>query len=561
MTKDDDTVTQEQTEATPTNVEEPIKTDPATEDTPITSEEPPIKSEDPTEATPPAAEDSPKVEVADEIQPEPNKAEDFFDMKPGKAETEAGGTSTETVAETSTAEGAGPESSQTTGANSDTTEGKDEADAVPAEEGDGDAPVQESAATTTTSAEQPAANEDTTTTTTPTTDAAASSDNAAGVDEKDAAASTEAPAEEAPEDTPTQEAPAEETQPETQDTPAEVTVIVTEAEAVAADGEPVPEDPATPEAPVEGGDSAQSEDVQDTPIPVSSPVQEKVQPEATAGSGTRPSTAAAYDYEDDFHSVISDKSDREVLTAATDTTEPASSSPAPEDPPAVAIQPPTPTTVDEVRAEAGKTVPVAAAAATFDGRSAAEERGENRGEDRSEIQADEGGENSRGQGQWKTEEEAMVESSVAAQGADREALKKVTEEKERLEVELDTLKGRYVSLQEGSKQQELEAGHLRERCQQLETRITELEAEIALLKREVEAGKLNEAKVKDLQECLAKLSDEDSKKEQRLQKIQADLQETQCRLTAAEHQGAATREASDLRGQQPPPQSKTCSVM
>lgn len=365
--------------------------------------------------------------------------------------------------------------------------------------------------------------------------------NTTPADEPDAAISSQEPsAEPASEDMP----------PESKDTP-------NEAQGTPTDGteeEPAPAETATA-TPAEDGADKSSGEATDSVVSA---------PEAAATSEALAVEAAETrlvtkeeDYDDDF-SETSEKSDQRALTSV-QVTEPivigqdASEEAAPQ-----VVKSPTPSSKDEDRAEAGAVVPVPVPVQRSDGRSLVEERGEMRGEDRSEVQGD-GGEDSRGQGQWKSEEEVFLESSLTNQHAEKEALQKIIDEKVMLQKEYDALKGRYLTLEEDSQRWNMEVGMLKEKCQQQEKSIKDLEAEVARLREFAQWGQDNEAKVKDLQTRLATLAEEDAKKDRRIQKLQEDLQETRSRLIAAEQQAAASNEAA---ARQPPPQqSKTCTIM
>ena len=387
---------------------------------------------------------------------------------------------------------------------------------------------------------------------------------AAGNDDTDAAPAGE-PAAAVNSQEPGDEPASEDTSPESKDTPPEVQDTPTEAQDTptdGGDGEPAPADTDTATAVGEdGGDKPEGGDVTDSVIPAP----EATNDEAAAGEAAESRLVTRVDdYDDDF-SEMSEKSDQRALTSVpvvtleNDAGQDASEEAAAEGSPQVAGQSPTPSSKDEARAEAGAVVPVPVPLKRSDGRSLVEERGEIRGEDRSEVQGD-GGEDSRGQGQWKSEEELFLESSLMNQHAEKEALQKIIDEKVRLQKEYDALKGRYLALEEDSQRWHLEVGVLKEKCQQQEQRIKELEAEEARLREFEQWGKDNEAKVVDLQTRLATLATEDAEKDRRIQKLQEDLQETKSRLTVAERQAAAR--SSETAAQQPPPQqSKTCTIM
>jgi hypothetical protein len=213
---------------------------------------------------------------------------------------------------------------------------------------------------------------------------------------------------------------------------------------------------------------------------------------------------------------------------------------------------------EEDRAEAGAVVPVPVEESQkSDGRSA-EQAGGERGEDRPELQAGEPSDDSRGQGQWKGEDEAFLASSLSNQQAEKEALQKVIDEKVAVQKEYDDLKGRYLLMEQDSQHWDMELTVLKEKCQQQEQRITELQAEEKRLRDFEHWGKDNEAKVKDLQGRLATLASEDAEKDRRIQKLQEDLAETTSRLVAAERQAVLSNEAAQ---RQQAPKSKTCVVM
>ena len=268
---------------------------------------------------------------------------------------------------------------------------------------------------------------------------------------------------------------------------------------------------------------------------------------------TRPATQEA-DYEDDF-SEVSEKSDRAAAQPAV--TAPAGGEDASEDTVPKAKSP-TPSGAEEPRAEAGVVVPVPVPLKKSDGRSLAEERGEIRGEDRSEVQAD-GGEDSRGMGQWKSEEELFLQSTLTNQQAEKEALQAVIDEKVKIQKDYDDLKGRYVAMEEGSKQGELEKAMLKEKCQQQEQRIQALETEETRLRDFEQWGKDNEAKIRDLQERLASLAGEDAEKDRRVARLQEELQETKARLVVAERQTALNTDTATQH--QASPKSKTCTIL
>ena len=387
---------------------------------------------------------------------------------------------------------------------------------------------------------------------------------ATGNDDTDAAPAGE-PAAAVNSQEPGDEPASEETPPEPKDTPPEVQDTPTEAQDTPTDGgdgeTALADTDAAAAVGEDGGDKSEGGHATDSVTPAP----EATSDEAAAGKAAESRLVTRVDdYDDDF-SDMSEKSDQRALTSVpvvtleTDAGQDASEEAAAEGSPQVAGQSPTPSSKDEARAEAGAVVPVPVPLKRSDGRSLAEERGEIRGEDRSEVQGD-GGEDSRGRGQWKSEEELFLESSLMNQHAEKEALQKIIDEKVRLQKEYDALKGRYLALEEDSQRWHLEVGVLKEKCQQQEQRIKELEAEEARLREFEQWGKDNEAKVVDLQTRLATLATEDAEKDRRIQKLQEDLKETKSRLTVAERQAAAR--SSEAAAQQPPPQqSKTCTIM
>nr|KAG5708820.1 hypothetical protein BaRGS_031974 [Batillaria attramentaria] len=283
------------------------------------------------------------------------------------------------------------------------------------------------------------------------------------------------------------------------------------------------------------------------------------EPASEPAADPAPETAAAEEasredeYEEDF-SEMSEKGDS--TAAAATTTDAVVQDASAEDHRSSVSKSPTPSSKDEPRAEAGAVVPVPVPIAPSDGRSREREGGEARGEDRSEMQGD-GGDNTRGTGQWKSEEEAYMESSLLKQNAEQEALQAVINDKTKLQREFDELQMCYLALEEAGKKWEEEASMLREKCQRQESRIKELEAEEARLREYEMWGKDNEAKVKDLQSRLAILAGEDAEKDRRIQKLEEDLRDTNSRLINAERQAALGAEALN----QDTPKSKTCVVM
>ncbi|XP_076469203.1 uncharacterized protein LOC143299715 [Babylonia areolata] len=263
----------------------------------------------------------------------------------------------------------------------------------------------------------------------------------------------------------------------------------------------------------------------------------------------RDDDAQAPHYEDDF-SEMSEVSER--ATAAATSADMNGTTPQER-------KSPTPSCPDEARADAGAVVPVPMPMKKSDGRSFTEERGEVRGEDRNEVQCEEGSD-SRGQGQWKSEEELVLQSSLANQQAEKEALQTVIDEKVKVQKDFDDLKGRYVALEESSRHWEQDASALKETCQEQGKHIRELESEQARLREFEQWGKDNEAKVKDLQDRLAALAGEDADKDRRLQKLQEELHDTRSRLVTAERQVAISNEAA-IQQQRPVQQSKTCTIL
>lgn len=161
-------------------------------------------------------------------------------------------------------------------------------------------------------------------------------------------------------------------------------------------------------------------------------------------------------------------------------------------------------------------------------------------------------------GQGKTEDEIFLESSLSNQQAEKEALKKVIEEKVAVKKEYKELKARYAGLEEDSKRWETEIAGLKEKLQKQAQRIQELEANEKRLQEFEEWGKANEAKVKDLQNRLAVLAGEDAEKAHHIQKLQKDLQESTSKPVAANRQAVAS---SPPAQQEHPLESKTCIVM
>ncbi|KAL8567528.1 hypothetical protein ACOMHN_010119 [Nucella lapillus] len=255
-------------------------------------------------------------------------------------------------------------------------------------------------------------------------------------------------------------------------------------------------------------------------------------------------------YEDDF-SELSEASDRGAAVTAEAGTEKAqrekSSSATPG------------SKEEEVRAERGTVVPVPVAAQKkLDGRSSEEERGEKRGQNRSEAPCEEG-EDSRGQGQWKSEDdERFLQSSLTNQHAEKEALQVVIDDKVKIQREFNDLKGHYLKLEEKSRLWEEDTSTLKQACRDQNTRIKELEEEQTRLREFEQWGQNNEGKIRDLQDRLGALGGEDAEKDRHIQKLQEELQDTRSRLVVAERQVAVNNAVTQQQAAQ---QSKTCSIL
>ncbi|XP_045165499.2 serrate RNA effector molecule homolog [Mercenaria mercenaria] len=144
----------------------------------------------------------------------------------------------------------------------------------------------------------------------------------------------------------------------------------------------------------------------------------------------------------------------------------------------------------------------------------------------------------------------QLESSLSNQEADKAAYKKLTEENARLQKHYDDMKEKFDDMEGGHVVLVAEVETLRKVNQEQREAIVKLESDIKLLK-ETQGGDEN---VKDMQEKLIRMSNEQEEKDRRIHSLEGELDATREKLKDAESRAARG-------GNNTAQNSKTCIVM
>lgn len=141
-----------------------------------------------------------------------------------------------------------------------------------------------------------------------------------------------------------------------------------------------------------------------------------------------------------------------------------------------------------------------------------------------------------------------LESALSNQQAEREAFKNLTDENAKLQKHHDDMKEKFDEIQSEHFMTKAELETLRDVNNQQKDQISKLETEVRVLK-ETQGG---DEVVKDLQEKLIRLSNEQEEKDKRIHSLEGQLDATEEKLKQAEAKADRNENA---------PKSKTCSIM
>ncbi|XP_050414114.1 immunoglobulin A1 protease autotransporter [Patella vulgata] len=207
------------------------------------------------------------------------------------------------------------------------------------------------------------------------------------------------------------------------------------------------------------------------------------------------------------------------------------------------------------RAEDGVVVAIVPVDAASENRSKDAES-ESRGEDRTEGPKSD----PETRGDEDTGGEQSTATSLGDQGAQKEAIQKLIDDKTLLEKDFFSLKSQLDTLKIDYSKMELEVEAVNTSRKEQDDYIKTLECDVTKLKKYEDWGKNNEEKINDVQSKLKSLAEVEEGKNQKIVDLEKQLIVAKDKLDQAE-KNIEDNEASNTRADDEKPKSRTCTIM